>query len=949
MGQPINFFTFIGFQVLDKPVLVLVGQWEHSDGGRWDFIVEKNCLSQCIMINEKMTYISLKRHIQEEFAPLVAGVVVSLSYWPPTEMSVFSACKVPPVSINSDMGLETFFHLHTANKGLTLLVKLELICESECVPLAEKPTRGKPGIISIRDGTPSLSSGDGDASPNDSAVQALVGMGEGSYVGSTYEAQGVERSGIDLNNIFSSEIVAQLEQVEALAKEAHGKIKSKGKEKVTCEDNAVVDNGITQQWAGYSARDVEAYNSDFWDAVISKECRELMQPNRMEIGQPSTTVELEQPSHLLEFGQPSHIPELGQPSQILSLLSVPESADDHVVPDGVPFVSMEEGNVCAGRDDFTASREGSDEESELEEAIQLSLANIYQDIADGDVVPAHDCPPCLGDQIVETQEIRNNVYDGTNDAIFIGRVFRNKAEMQTALAIYAIKRFFNFVQTRSDPERLIVRCVDRNCAWRVFGHTVGLNSENIEVRTATLTHTCDISTRAEYRKKATCKVIAEVLKSKYANGKMGPRAADIPDLVLEELRVSISYMKAWHSKEKAEIEARGSAAGSYKLLMAYLHLLKQTNPGTVTNVFSRGVGTENCRFKYLFFALGACIHAVQFMRPVIIIDATTIKAKFRGCLMTASFQDGNFQIMPLGFGVVDSENEAAWTWFFKQLRTIVADSSNLVFVSDRHNSIYAAMRAEFPLAKHGACVVHLYRNVKSRFSRSRGLPYLVTQAATTYTVGDFREKFDEIERRSPLCANYLRRIGISHWTRVYFQGKRYNVMSSNVAESLNAALAKALEFPIVSMVETIRMMLMRWFCRRLRANRHASEVTPQVEEMLMQRLSVSSNLSVMAASLTIYQVNEGNGNSFTVDLQRGACTCKVFESLGIPCSHALAAARAARMSITDMVDQYYKTDCWKSAYSAVVMPVPNMGDAEVPAEEDSINWRDTGMELFGNI
>lgn len=505
--------------------------------------------------------------------------------------------------------------------------------------------------------------------------------------------------------------------------------------------------------------------------------------------------------------------------------------------------------------------------------------------------------------------------------------------MQTALAIYAIKRFFNFKQTRSDKQRVIVRCVDFNCPWRVYGHTAGGNSENMTVRTATLTHTCDISTRSQYGKKASCKVIAEVLKSKYANGKVGPRAVDIPDIGLDEQRVSISYMKACQSKERAVTEARGSPAESFKLLCVYLHLLEKTNPGTVCNVVSIGEGIKKCRFKYLIFAIGACIHASHFMRRVVIIDATTIKAKFKGFLLTASFQDGNFQIMPLAFGVVDGENEPAWTWFFKQLVSIIPDDYELVFVYDRHSSIYAALRTVCPLARHGACAVHLYRNVKTRYPRQKGLAYAFAKAASAYTVGEFRQRFDEIESRSTLCANYLRGIGISHWSRVHFQGKRYNIMSSNVAECLNAALAKALEFPIIFMVETIRMMLMRWFyCRRSKAESYNSPVTAEVEEMMMKNLSESGGLSVKPASATIFQVSTSVGANFIVDLERKTCTCKVFESLGIPCSHALAAARSNNKSIPNLVEEYYKIDTWRSAYSSVVMHVPNAADEDVPAE-----------------
>ncbi|VYS47780.1 unnamed protein product [Arabidopsis thaliana] len=102
--------------------------------------------------------------------------------------------------------------------------------------------------------------------------------------------------------------------------------------------------------------------------------------------------------------------------------------------------------------------------------------------------------------------------------------------------------------------------------------------------------------------------------------------------------------------------------------------------------------------------------------------------------------------------------------------------------------------------------------------------------------------------------------------------------------------------------------------------------------MMLRNLTESGSLSVKPASLTIFQVNTSAGASFIVDLQRKNCTCKVFDTLGIPCSHALAAARSNGTPIQDLVDDYYKINAWRSAYSAVVMPVPNAADEEVPEE-----------------
>lgn len=64
------------------------------------------------------------------------------------------------------------------------------------------------------------------------------------------------------------------------------------------------------------------------------------------------------------------------------------------------------------------------------------------------------------------------------------------------------------------------------------------------------------------------------------------------------------------------------------------------------------------------------------------------------------------------------------------------------------------------------------------------------------------------------CADYLVRVGFEHWTRSHSHGMRYNVMTSNVAESLNAALSEAREYPIIALLEYIRTTLMGWFSGR---------------------------------------------------------------------------------------------------------------------------------------
>ncbi|XP_010446068.1 PREDICTED: uncharacterized protein LOC104728837 [Camelina sativa] len=225
-----------------------------------------------------------------------------------------------------------------------------------------------------------------------------------------------------------------------------------------------------------------------------------------------------------------------------------------------------------------------------------------------------------------------------------------------------------------------------------------------------------------------------------------------------------------------------------------------------------------------------------------------MKGKYKGFLVAASGKDGNIQIYPLDFGVVEVENDAGWVWFLKNLSKFVPDEEDLVFVSDRHASIYSALAKVYPLAHHAACSVHLFQNVKHIYNCG-GLAGLVSKAGRAYTVGDFRYWWRQIEETKQECAEYLLNIGLPHWTLSHFPGNRYNLMSSNISESLNAAMQKVVDYPIMSMVEVIRAMLMRWFwCRRTFAGKTRTRCTPEIEELLIDHLKESLNCAVLGAT-----------------------------------------------------------------------------------------------------
>ena len=89
------------------------------------------------------------------------------------------------------------------------------------------------------------------------------------------------------------------------------------------------------------------------------------------------------------------------------------------------------------------------------------------------------------------------------------------------------------------------------------------------------------------------------------------------------------------------------------------------------------------------------------MKKVITVDATFLKIVQGGVLIIAMAQDPNRHHYPIGFSVVDGEKNKSWNWLFTTLKTVIPDSNELVFVSDRNTSLIKAVAEVYLMAKHG--------------------------------------------------------------------------------------------------------------------------------------------------------------------------------------------------------------------------------------------------------
>ncbi|KAG7572338.1 Zinc finger SWIM-type [Arabidopsis suecica] len=447
-------------------------------------------------------------------------------------------------------------------------------------------------------------------------------------------------------------------------------------------------------------------------------------------------------------------------------------------------------------------------------------------------------------------------------AIAVGQKYESKFQLVIRMKIISVLQQFDFVVSRSTPWVFAIKCWVKGCNWRVRATLIDA-SGNFHIKVYVNQHTCSVTERSARCRQATKDILA-VLYKNFVGG-VGPGV--LPNHVSEALKlrygIKVGYWKAHRTLKYARELVRGSPETGYQHLPEYLYMIRRANPGTLTRLEV----DELDRFKYVFISFGASIDGFTYMRKVIVVD----------------------------------------------------DDHGLAIISDRHNSIAKAIRTVYPQASRGICTYHLHKNIKLRFRGSETFG-LVKKAATAYRLVDLNATFDIIKALYPDLHNYLVRADITTWSRVHFPGDRYNFTTSNIAESLNKVLNPARRYPIVELLDDIRLMLTRWYAaRRKQAALITTILTKGVEKALESRVIRASKLSVQEIDPHQYEVRS-LASMNVVNLKQKKCTCRMFDLDKLPCIHAIAAAESAHVSTISKAHPYYRLEYLRNGYSKSIMP-----------------------------
>ncbi|KAG5569940.1 hypothetical protein H5410_059706 [Solanum commersonii] len=155
---------------------------------------------------------------------------------------------------------------------------------------------------------------------------------------------------------------------------------------------------------------------------------------------------------------------------------------------------------------------------------------------------------------------------------------------------------------------------------------------------------------------------------------------------------------------------------------------------------------------------------------------------------------------------------------------------------------------------------------------------------------------------------------------------RYDVLTSNIAESVNAMFNEAREFPIIALFNDISKRWSEKFHeRRMTYAKLKTTFVPSAETKIMANKNLGNKLLVHQIDEDTFSVTADNGIAM-VHLRSKICSCREFDMDKIPYQHAMAALRHKFVDeygkIYEYSSPYYKVESYILAYADPIYPVP---------------------------
>ncbi|XP_059658699.1 uncharacterized protein LOC132305031 [Cornus florida] len=346
----------------------------------------------------------------------------------------------------------------------------------------------------------------------------------------------------------------------------------------------------------------------------------------------------------------------------------------------------------------------------------------------------------------------------------LGMKFGTAADFRLAVRETALKKRFDVKFTKNDGDRVNVVCKNE-CGWKIYASKPE-DEDCLIVKTYVTEHTNCLwfQTNSQASSSYLANKYLEQLRS---NPKMPLQT--LKRTIACELNIDVSEHKVKRAKRKALKVIEGDEAEQYGKMREYCQLICASNPGSVVKIQTEPTCEENVRkFQRVFICYAAMRNGFkEGCRPLIGVDGCFLKGPYGGHILSAISIDGNNQMFPVAFAVVESETRDSWSWFMTELMDAVGPYEDITFISDRQKGLVDTFENIMVGSKHRYCVRHLYKNFKLRF-KGQQLKIELWEAVRSCTEADFDAHMRKIHELNVEAYRWLHNVPSELWSKSGF-------------------------------------------------------------------------------------------------------------------------------------------------------------------------------------
>ncbi|KAL0355636.1 UNVERIFIED_CONTAM: hypothetical protein Sradi_4010500 [Sesamum radiatum] len=152
---------------------------------------------------------------------------------------------------------------------------------------------------------------------------------------------------------------------------------------------------------------------------------------------------------------------------------------------------------------------------------------------------------------------------------------------------------------------------------------------------------------------------------------------------------------------------------------------------------------------------------------------------------------------------------------------------------------------------------------------------MLWKAAKATRIVDFEKIMNELRGKDLEAFKWLAKRPAAHWSRSYFRcNAKCDILLNNMCETFNATIVEARSRPIVDMLETIRMMLMkRVYVKRDQMKKHKGKLTPNIQKLIEELKKKSMEYIAHWNGKDQFEVAGCYGDKHNLHLGEKTCSC----------------------------------------------------------------------------